>query len=68
MRKDRVEWGAATGTWKDFWKKLKMLLKSKTKKRHIEEYQEKRLQSETYRGQDERCNQWLECPFIHSFI
>ena len=57
MRKDRVQWGAATGD-----------LKSKTEERRMEEYQEKRLQSETYRGQDERCNQWLECPFIHSFI
>ena len=38
-----------------------MLLKSKTEERRIEEYQEKRLQSEIYRGQDERCNQCLEC-------
>ena len=37
-------------TWKDVWKKLKMLLKSKTEQRHIEEYQEKKLQSEIYRG------------------
>ena len=49
------------GTWKDVWKKLKMLLKSKTEERRIEEYQEKRLQSEIYLGQDGRCNQWLEC-------
>ena len=29
---------------------MKMLLKSKTEERRIEEYQEKRLQSEIYRG------------------
>ena len=44
MRKDRVQWGAATGD-----------LKSKTEERRMEEYQEKRLQSKIYRGQDERC-------------
>ena len=38
-----------------------MLLKSKTEERHIEEYQEKRFQSEIYRGQDGRYNQRLEC-------
>ena len=37
------------------------VLKSKTGERRMEEYQEKRLQSEIYRGQDERCNQCLEC-------
>ncbi len=45
------------GTWKDAWKKLKVLLKSKYEERRVE----KKLQSEIYRGQDERCNQWLEC-------
>ena len=34
---------------------------SKTEERRVEEYQEKRLQCEIYRGQDERCNQWFEC-------
>ena len=38
-----------------------MLLKSKYKERRVEKYKEKKLQSEIYRGQDERCNQWLEC-------
>ena len=30
------------GTWKDVWKKLKMLLKSKTEERRIEEYYQER--------------------------
>ena len=38
------------GTWKDAWKKPEMLLKSKTDERGID------IQSEIYRGQDERCN------------
>ena len=44
------------GTWKDAWKKLKVLLKSKFEERRVEKYNEKQLQSEIYRGQDERCN------------
>ena len=47
MQKDRVEWGAATRDLERCLEiKLKMLLKSKTEERRIEEYQEKRLQSE----------------------
>ena len=41
------------GTWKDAWKKLKVLLKSKYEERRVEEYKEKQLQSEIYRGHDE---------------
>ena len=49
------------GSWKDAWRKLKILLKSKMEKRRVYQYQEKKLQSEVFSGQEEKCNQWLDC-------
>ena len=49
------------GSWKDAWRKLKILLKSKMEKRRAYQHREKKLQSEVFSGQEEKCNQWLDC-------
>ena len=48
------------GSWKDAWRKLKIWLKCKVEKRQVYQYQEKKLQSEVFSGQEEKCNQWLD--------
>ena len=38
---------------------MKTLLKSKTEEGRINQYREKKLQSEVFIGEEEKCNQWV---------
>lgn len=49
------------GEWKEIWGKLKAMLQTKTEVMRIEQYTKKILQSEVYRGIEEKGHGWLEC-------
>ena len=49
------------GTWRDVWNKIKKELKDERRKTRKEEYAEKKMQSDIYKGLDKSCHQWMKC-------
>jgi hypothetical protein len=49
------------GTWKDVWSKLKTKMRKSREQHRKRQYEEKRMQSEIYKGLDDDGHEWLQC-------